>query len=122
MDDANRSRNYDSTVNGYASQQCDRDAKGEWKGGDSWYRFQEPAGTQLADSIVPVRHCGTHATGWLNGAHPSVLGENVIRQVCFNYGGKSCRWNTDVEIKKCGGYYLYKLKATPHCSLKYCGQ
>ena len=37
--------------------------EGDWKGGDTWYRFVEPAGTQLADSIVPHSHCGTLATG-----------------------------------------------------------
>ena len=94
----------------------------DWKDGDSWYRFKEPAGIQLADSIVPKFHCGTNAAGWLNGAHPVVLGENVIRQVCFNYEGNSCRWNTEVEIKNCGRYYLYKFKSAPYCALKYCGQ
>ena len=89
---------------------------------DSWYRFEEPAGTQMADSIVPGRHCGTDATGWLNGTHPAVLGENVIRQVCFNWDGNSCWRKTNVEIKNCGGFYLYKLKDTQTCSLKYCGQ
>ena len=120
MDDAKRSRNYPND-NGFASPKCDSKVEGDWKGSDSWYRFQEPAGTQLADSIVPKNHCGTHATGWLNGTHPAVLGENVIRQVCFNWN-KSCDWNTNVEIKNCGGYYLYKLKVTPSCSLKFCGQ
>ena len=124
LDDAKRNRNHNSKTNGYASPICDQSAvQGDWKGSaDSWYRFEEPAGTQLADSIVPERHCGTHATGWLNGTHPAVLGENVIRQVCFNWVSNSCWINTNVEIKNCGGFYLYKLKATPGCALKYCGQ
>ena len=121
LDDSQRSSNYNNS-NGFASPKCDSSAGGDWTGGDSWYRFQEPAGTQLADSIVPTKYCGTHATGWLNGTHPAVLGENVIQQVCFNWAGDSCWKNTDVEIKNCGGYYLYKLKAAPGCSLKYCGQ
>ena len=121
LDDSQRSSNYNNS-NGFASPKCDSSAGGDWTGGDSWYRFQEPAGTQLADSIVPKEHCGTHATGWLNGTHPADLGETVIQQVCFNWAGNSCWKNTDVEIKNCGGYYLYKLKAAPGCSLKYCGQ
>ena len=123
LDDAKRNRNYNND-NGHASPACDGiTVKGDWKGAaDSWYRFEEPAGTQMADSIVPKNHCGTSATGWLNGAHPAVLGENVIRQVCFNWAGNSCNWNTNVEIKNCGGFYLYKLKAIPNCNLKYCGQ
>ena len=124
LDDARRNRNHNTKTNGYASPICDSSAvEGDWKGAAaSWYRFQEPAGTQMADSIVPKNHCGTLATGWLNGAHPAVLGENVIRQVCFNYNGNSCTWNTNVEIKNCGGFYLYKLKPVPKCALKYCGQ
>ena len=122
LDDSQRSSNYNNS-NGFASPKCDNGAvEGDWTGGDSWYRFQEPAGTQLADSIVPKEHCGTHATGWLNGTHPAGLGETAIQQVCFNWAGNSCWKNTDVEIKNCGGYYLYKLKAAPGCSLKYCGQ
>ena len=94
--------------------------EGDWKGGDTWYRFVEPAGTQLADSVVPRRHCGTMATGWLN--HPTTLGEKVIGNVCFSYVDGSCWKNTDVEIRKCDGFYLYKFKETPGCNLKYCGQ
>ena len=96
--------------------------QGDWKGGDVWYRFVEPAGNQLADSIVPQNHCGTSATGWLNGEHPQTLGGNVTREVCFNYAGNSCWQRTDVEIKKCFGFFLYKFKSVPRCGLKYCGQ
>ena len=123
MDDAKRNRNHNSNTNGYASPTCDGSTvEGDWKGGDAWYRFAGPAGSQLADSIVPTSHCGTQATGWLNGAHPVTLGENVIRQVCFHWDGNSCWMNTDVEIKQCGGFYIYKFKAVPFCHLKYCGQ
>ena len=118
-----RNREHDTLANGQASPWCDQNTvEGDWKGGNIWYRFQEPAGTQMADSVVPKYHCGTHASGWLNGAHPAGLGENVIRKVCFNYSSNSCYWNTNVEIKNCGGFYLYKLKPTPFCQLKYCGQ
>ena len=123
LNDAKRNRNYNND-DGFASPSCDDSTEeGDWKGDvNSWYRFEEPAGTQMADSIVPERRCGTYSTGWLNGAHPAVLGENVIRQVCFNWDGNSCFRNTDVEIKNCGGFYLYKLKSVPLCGLKYCGQ
>ena len=95
----------------------------------NWYRFVEPAGTQLADSSIPHSHCGTNAPGWLNESHPTTLGENVIRNVCFSYvddnGAHSinhCRWNIDVEIRKCEGFYLYKFPEVPGCNMKYCGQ
>ena len=123
LNDAKRNRNHNTNINGKALPYCDKSAaQGDWKGSaDSWYRFEEPAGTQMANSIVPENHCGTNAAGWLNGTHPAVLGENVIRQVCFSYDG-DCWRSTDVEIKNCGLYYLYKLKATPGCQYKYCGQ
>ena len=131
LDDPERNSNHDSDVDGYASPQCDKDyVEGDWKGGDLWYRFQEPAGTQMADSAVGAFSCGSMASGWLNGTHPTILGESVIRQVCFSWHESDCQFSTDVEIKNCGGYHLYKLKATPagsvsplpSCSLKYCGQ
>ena len=124
LNDAKRNRNYNTKINGYASPSCDKSAvEGDWKGdADSWYRFEEPAGTQMADSIVPKKHCGADATGWLNGTHPAGLGESVIRHVCFTWVSSSCQYNTDVEIKNCGGFYLYKLKPTPSCNQKYCGQ
>ena len=105
--------------------------EGDWKGGDIWYRFVKPAGTQLADSVVHYSHCGTSATGWLDGTHPTTLGVNVIRNVCFSYVEfvdasasklNYCWMNIDVEIRKCEGFYLYKFKEVPGCDLKYCGQ
>ena len=66
--------------------------------------------------------CGTAASAWLNGAHPTTLGENVIRTVCQSWGDNSCYASTDVEIKKCSEFYLYKLKDVPLCNGKYCGQ
>ena len=95
---------------------------GDWIGGDAWYRFAGPAGSQLADSIVPKYHCGTNLPGWLNGAHPVTLGENVIRQVCFHFSGDSCYLTKDVEIKQCGGFYIYKFQRLTWCRAKYCGQ
>ena len=120
LNDPKRNRNYNESD---ASPDCDDSTvAGDWIGGDAWYRFADPAGSQLADSIVPTHHCGTHATGWLNGTHPVTLGENVIGQVCFHWSDNPCRWNTDVEIKQCGEFYIYKFTAASTCRLKYCGQ
>ncbi len=77
---------------------------------------------QMADSVVPQDHCGTSTPGWLNGSHPEVVGQNVIQQVCFNYWHDTCWENTNVEIKNCGGFYIYKLEVVPFCDYKYCGQ
>ena len=79
------------------------------------------AGTMMPTSVVDTYHCGTHAPGWLNGAHPQTVGETVTRTVCFNWSGNSCRWSTSVEIKNCGGFFLFNFPDTPVCSLRYCG-
>ena len=67
-------------------------------------------------------YCGTAANGWLNGAHPTTLRENVIRTVCIAWDGNSCLWNTDVEIRMCSEFYVYKLKNVPVCNSKYCAK
>ena len=67
-------------------------------------------------------YCGTAANGWLNGAHPTTLRENVIRTVCIAWDGNSCLWNTDVEIRMCSEFFVYKLKNVPVCNSKYCAK
>ena len=67
-------------------------------------------------------HCGADAQGYMIGAHPTNSGESVVRTVCFYLDNNSCWRTTDVEIKMCNGYYLYKLKDVPGCSARYCGQ
>ena len=145
LSDAKRNRGH-SVYTSHAEPYCDTGVSGDWKG-YGWYRFVLPAGTQMADSdpggkiylknpkicikmhsIITFfsagngHYCGTAASGWLNGAHPTTLGENVIRTVCFSYDGNSCWQSTNVEIKMCSGFYLYKFKNTPACEYKYCGQ
>ena len=34
----------------------------DWKG-SSWYRFMEPAGTRMPESVVESRHCGALMAG-----------------------------------------------------------
>ncbi|KAL9967747.1 hypothetical protein ACROYT_G026039 [Oculina patagonica] len=54
------------TFSVYASSKCDD------KLVPAWYRFQGAAGTRMPTSCPPDWRCGTVATGWLNGEHPSV--------------------------------------------------
>ena len=86
-----------------------------------WYRFQLPAGNQMATSCVGRYRCGTMAPGWLNGQHPTV-GEGVVkRQVCFSWKGNCCFLKSTVQIRNCGGFYLYKFYRIRSCYLRYCG-
>ena len=113
LNDPKRNREHNSLY-GSALSKCDiQDPSGDWKG-KAWYRFVEPAGTGLADSLVPWKHCGGHAVGWLNGTLPADLdlGEIITRQVCFRWSSVYCNWSVDVKIKQCNEFYLYELPGT----------
>ena len=75
----------------------------------------------MPTSPVPKQHCGTHATGWLNGKHPKKEEGVVSRKVCFNWSGNTCRWSIYVSVRNCGAFYVYHLGRTPGCSFRYCG-
>ena len=55
------------------------------------------------------------------GTHPNVIGETINRTVCFN---TYCELHLDVQIRNCGGFYLYFLSDTsllsPSCEFRYC--
>ncbi|XP_078369975.1 protein SpAN-like [Oculina patagonica] len=86
-----------------------------------WYRFTGAAGDQMPDQCVAVRRCGTHAPGWLRGAHPTVQQGVVTRQVCYHWRSNCCLWSNNIKVKNCGGFFVYELQDTPVCSLRYCG-
>ncbi|XP_078356255.1 transmembrane protease serine 9-like isoform X2 [Oculina patagonica] len=88
---------------------------------DQWYKFEGSAGTKMPDKCVPKYHCGTHAPGWLDGAHPTVAEGAVQRKVCFHWSSGCCQWSRDIQVRNCGGFYVYKLPETPGCSMRYCG-
>ncbi|XP_073259235.1 uncharacterized protein [Porites lutea] len=87
----------------------------------AWYRFTGAAGDRMPTSCVPKNRCGTHATGWLNGSHPSVEEGNVTRRVCYHWNSNCCNWKNDIQIQNCGAFYVYRLVKTPVCWLRYCG-
>lgn len=92
--------------------------------GPNWFRFQGAAGNKMATTCVPTSRCGTHATGWLNGAHPTVSEGIVTRQVCFHWSGGCCNWSINIQVRNCSGYFVYYISGTPPvhpCHLRYCG-
>ncbi|CAH3194927.1 unnamed protein product, partial [Porites evermanni] len=89
--------------------------------GPGWFRFERSAGTRMPTSCPPKNRCGTHATGWLNGGHPTVAEGQVSRTVCFHWSSSCCDWSTNIKVRNCGSYYVYYLNDTPTCSLRYCG-
>ena len=86
-----------------------------------WYRFTGAAGTMMPTSCVPKHYCGTHAPGWLSGSHPTRVGQTVNAKVCFHWGGSCCNWHANIQIRRCNGFYVYRLVRTPVCWLRYCG-
>ncbi|XP_044181279.1 uromodulin-like [Acropora millepora] len=92
--------------------------------GPAWFRFQGDAGTKMPTSCTPPKKCGTHATGWLNGAHPDEYEGKVTRQVCFSWNSNCCAWSVNIQVQNCSGYYLYYISGTYSghpCNLRFCG-
>ena len=85
-----------------------------------WYRFTGSAGNKMPTSCVPSYKCGTHASGWLNGTNPTIQDGAVSRTVCFHWSNKCCLWNTVIQVRNCGAYFVYKLRKPPNCQLRYC--
>ena len=91
-----------------------------------WYRFQAPAGYKMPDTPPSLsgRKCGTHATGYLVGGHPTKAGQVVSRKVCFSLGGQKCYANAEVNVKvtHCGSFFVYQLPYAPGCHSRYCAE
>ena len=104
---------------------CDKSGQQEytispdWQG-TYWYRINPSIGTKIPVSATKENHCGTYATGWIQGSSTTSLGQTIESKVCFSYSGKSCRWEAIVKIRNCGHYNLYYLPDTPVCYLGYC--
>ncbi|MCB1144999.1 MAG: putative Ig domain-containing protein [Leptospiraceae bacterium] len=85
----------------------------------NWYRF---TGTFVVmPTTAPTDYyCNTHATGYMNFSHPANSGTSFTGPVCFNWSGNSCYLTTTINVSNCGGFYVYKLPASPGCDLRYC--
>ena len=119
LDDETRNVNY-----GYLDAYCDSttslSTSPDWKG-TSWYRFDSPGGTKIPEHSLEYIHCNTYAPGWLNGTHPTNLGETVERKVCFNYPNHVCYFERNIQIKNCGAYFLYYLEDV-YLNYRYCAE
>lgn len=99
---------------------CDRYGRGKFTPG--WKRFSESIGGRMPESCPdsPYR-CGANRPGWLNGTHPTVVGQRTSMKVCFYYRSNCCHWQVNVQVTNCGLYYVYNLPNSPTCSSTYCG-
>ena len=114
LDGADRAQEYRRRDN--YNLECD---KSDFRVG--WYRFSGKAGNQMPDKCVPRNRCGTRAPGWLNGTHPSQTEGTVSRTVCYHWFNGCCEWSNDINVRNCGGFFVYELQKTPECYLRYCG-
>ena len=107
-----------SIVNDGSGLRCDRNEMSP-----GWKRFSDNIGGRMPESCPDsVRRCGTLAPGWLNGTHPTVVGQKTAMQVCFYWLQKGCcQLQASVEVTNCGLYYVYNLPTPPSCDLVYCG-
>ena len=85
-----------------------------------WYRFHSTQYTRMIDRCIPHHRCGGSISGWLNGTHPYFADGIVDRNVCFHGFYKCCYKNRKIRVRKCLGFYVYKLKASPGNSYVYC--
>ena len=91
----------------------------DWKGA-GWYRITGGAGTKLADFVVAQKHCGTEASGWMAGGHPTVFQGEVTRTVNFNSHGNRAQWTNSIKVINCNTHYVYYLEEAPDCLFGYC--
>jgi len=103
---------YNRSLSGF--QKCDRTMV------EGWYRFNSTAGTRIPDYCVNRYMCNTHASGWLNGTHPTVREGAVNRTVCFHWKSDCCRWSTAIMVRNCGPFFTYRLVPPGTCYLRYC--
>ena len=110
INDATRKASYTGSTS------CDRSLTKQW------YRFTTSSSTYMPTSCgsVTPNYCGTHAVGWLNGAHPSTSEGIVTRTVCYNYSGNCCWRSNTIRVRNCGSYYVYELVPPSDCSFRYC--
>lgn len=87
---------------------------------EGWYRFNSTAGTRMPDYCMNMYMCNTHASGWLNGTHPTLQEGAVNRTVCFHWSSDCCLWSTTIMVRNCGPFFTYKLVHPGHCYLRYC--
>jgi hypothetical protein len=64
--------------------------------------------------------CGSRATGWLNGQHPTAIGQSQDVEFCFHFGTNTCTNTAQGKVTNCGNFFVYNLPDTPDCSLRYC--
>ena len=101
-------------ITGSSAYKCDRNLTA------GWYRFNSTAGSKMPTYCISKNRCNTHASGWLDGTHPTSQEGIVNRTVCFNWKSKCCNWKTSIRVRNCGLFFVYYLTKASVCYLRYC--
>lgn len=84
---------------------------------------QASLGEKCQKKKVSPNRCGTQAPIWLDGVHPTAIGENVVRRACVNVVDLSngCFTSFDINITKCADdVFVYYLRPPWYCAVGYC--
>ena len=64
----------------------------------------------MPTSCVPEGHCGTEAPGWLVlDEMPKPNRYVSSATVCFHADDECCKCKTEIAVKNCGEFFVYKL-------------
>jgi hypothetical protein len=74
-----------------------------------WYRFVDPAGTQLVTTPPSTGSCGASYPAWYNGTYPSTSGSIISSTVCVHVTSVLCSpsYPISISITNCNGYYSF---------------
>ena len=103
-------------------------ASDDWVG-ESWYRIQGGAGSKLSEKGYDWvsggendGRCGTSIGSHMVGGLPNLPGQTVTRSVKFGLKSTFHKFNHNIEVTNCNGFFVYKLVGTGLCALRYCTQ
>nr|XP_058945375.1 uncharacterized protein LOC131773408 [Pocillopora verrucosa] len=103
------------------------DKRKTWK--EDWYRFTRDAGNKMATidqnggGCLKSPACGAMFPAYLLKPHPVNLkpGESAQATVCYTTGKTCCAKTQEIVIKKCSGFFIYKLPPACLKRGRYCG-
>ncbi|KAJ7321196.1 hypothetical protein OS493_035173 [Desmophyllum pertusum] len=103
------------------------DKRRTWKEG--WYRFTSDAGDKMAametsgGDCLKSPACGAKFPVYLLKPHPDNLQpeESVQATICYTTGKTCCGKTQKIQIKKCTGFFIYKLPSACLKRGRYCG-
>ncbi|XP_071126275.1 uncharacterized protein [Mytilus edulis] len=86
-----------------------------------WYRPISKAGKEMPTSCPKNgQKCGTTYPIWMNGTNPGPNKISNVTACVSSYNGGCCTSSYDIQVKNCGGFFIYNLQHTDGCFQAYC--